>query len=120
MGLGMASIITMTHGLDCFYFLCVLKLLNQSSISHKDIARQQAGSSIFPWQQEQTPSKRRNAVANTTWNTEETPLRQSSFMAQGDSTGNSNQAEQLKALNQGQFAFQNILQYWQEFNAYII
>ncbi|XP_076155777.1 uncharacterized protein cenpf isoform X1 [Alosa pseudoharengus] len=80
-----------------------VKLLNQSSVSHKDIARQQTGSSIFPWQQEQTPSKRRNAVASTMWNAEETPLRQSqqsSFRAQGDSTGNVQQAEQFKALNQ--------------------
>ncbi|XP_031436037.1 centromere protein F isoform X2 [Clupea harengus] len=80
-----------------------VKLLNQSSVSHKDIARQQNGSSIFPWQQEQTPSKRRPGAASSMWNTEETPVRpsqQSSFMAQGEATGNSQQAEQLGALNQ--------------------
>ena len=92
---------------SCVSFICFLKLLNQSSVSHKDIARQQNGSSIFPWQQEQTPSKRRPGAASSMWNTEETPVRpsqQSSFMAQGEATGNSQQAEQLGALNQGQFA----------------
>ncbi|XP_063040363.1 centromere protein F isoform X2 [Engraulis encrasicolus] len=118
-----------------------VKLLNQSSVSHKDIARQQAGSSVFPWQQEQqTPSKRRNAAASSSsmWFGEETPLRpthqssthqsftnqssshqsfsnqssshqsfsnqssshQSSFMSQGDTPANSQQADQLRSLNQ--------------------
>lgn len=91
-------------------------MLNQSSVSvsHKDIAARQAGSSIFPWQQDQahsrqsqdgmeTPLKRRGA---SLWDAlEETPIkssqRMSSTRAAQSPCGSSQQMEQLKTLNQG-------------------
>ncbi|KAA0711285.1 Centromere protein F [Triplophysa tibetana] len=87
-----------------------VKLLNQSSMSHKDIARQQSGSSIFPWQQEQThshqslttletPSRRRNGPS---WSYDDTPIKphqQFTSGTQNDNAG-SQQMEQLKNINQ--------------------
>ncbi|KAI7804504.1 centromere protein F isoform X2 [Triplophysa rosa] len=87
-----------------------VKLLNQSSMSHKDIARQQSGSSIFPWQQEQThshqsltmmetPSRRRNGPS---WSYDDTPikpLQQFTSGTQNDTAG-SQQMEQIKNINQ--------------------
>ncbi|CAG06191.1 unnamed protein product, partial [Tetraodon nigroviridis] len=87
-------------------------LLNQSSanVSHKDIAARQAGSSIFPWQQDQalgrpfqdvveTPLKRRGT---SLWEAhEETPIKPSQRMSCLQSpAGSSQQMEQLKTLNQ--------------------
>uniref|UniRef100_A0A3Q0RL32 Centromere protein F n=1 Tax=Amphilophus citrinellus TaxID=61819 RepID=A0A3Q0RL32_AMPCI len=93
-----------------------VKLLNQSSVgvSHKDIAARQAGSSIFPWQQQdsahrrqsqdimETPLKRRGT---SLWDAhEETPIkpsqRMSSSRAPQSPSGSSQQMEQLKTLNQ--------------------
>lgn len=91
-----------------------LKLLNQSSVSHKDIARQQTGSSIFPWQQDQkkshqslpvmeTPSRRRNGASGMSWSYDDTPIKphqQFTSGAPSDTVG-SEQMEQLKNINQG-------------------
>ncbi|XP_072320728.1 uncharacterized protein cenpf [Eucyclogobius newberryi] len=92
-----------------------VKLLNQSSVSvsHKDIAsRQQAGSSIFPWQQQEqshsrhtqdameTPLKRRGA---SLWDLhDETPIKSSQRLsyAVASPSGSSQQMDQLKAQNQ--------------------
>ncbi|XP_039467685.1 centromere protein F-like [Oreochromis aureus] len=93
-----------------------VKLLNQSSVSvsHKDIAARQAGSSIFLWQQQdsahrrqsqdimETPLKRRGT---SLWDAhEETPIkpsqRMSSSRAAPSPSGSSQQMEQLKTLNQ--------------------
>ncbi|XP_043118826.1 centromere protein F [Puntigrus tetrazona] len=90
-----------------------VKLLNQSAVSHKDIARQQAGSSIFPWQQDQThshqsltvietPSRRRNGPSGMSWSYDDTPIKphqQFTSGAQSDTAG-SQQMEQLKNINQ--------------------
>ncbi|KAK2854193.1 hypothetical protein Q5P01_006854 [Channa striata] len=93
-----------------------VKLLNQSSVSvtHKDIAARQAGSSVFPWQQHdqahsrhsqdamETPLKRRGT---SLWDAhEETPIKPSQRMscprAVQSPSGSSHQMEQLKTLNQ--------------------
>uniref|UniRef100_A0A8C1CQZ9 Centromere protein F n=1 Tax=Cyprinus carpio carpio TaxID=630221 RepID=A0A8C1CQZ9_CYPCA len=90
-----------------------VKLLNQSAVSHKDIARQQAGSSVFPWQQDQThshqsltvmetPSRRRNGPSGMSWSYDDTPLKphqQFTSSTQNDTAG-SQQMEQLKNINQ--------------------
>ncbi|XP_059376572.1 centromere protein F-like [Carassius carassius] len=90
-----------------------VKLLNQSVVSHKDIARQQTGSSIFPWQQDQThshqsltvmetPSRRRNGPSGMSWSFDDTPIKphqQFTSGTQSDTTG-SQQTEQLKNINQ--------------------
>lgn len=93
-------------------------MLNQTSVSvsHKDIAaRQQAGSSIFPWQQQdkvhnrhsqdamETPLKRRGM---SLWETHEaTPIkasqRNSCYASMPSPSGSSQQMDQLKTLNQG-------------------
>ncbi|KAG7252351.1 hypothetical protein CRUP_001673, partial [Coryphaenoides rupestris] len=93
-------------------------MLNQSSTSvgHKDIAaRQQAGSSIFPWQQPnqsqsrqslvsmETPLKRR--VGSSLWDAhEDTPIKPSQRISSSTEAqspaGSSEQMKQLKALNQ--------------------
>ncbi|KAG7251002.1 hypothetical protein CRUP_034491, partial [Coryphaenoides rupestris] len=95
-----------------------VKMLNQSSTSvgHKDIAaRQQAGSSIFPWQQPnqsqsrqslvsmETPLKRR--VGSSLWDAhEDTPIKPSQRISSSTEAqspaGSSEQMKQLKALNQ--------------------
>lgn len=100
----------------------LLQMLNQSSVSvsHKDIAARQAGSSIFPWQQQQdkshgrmsqdvmeTPLKRRGA---SLWEAhEETPIKSSVRMScpsvPQSPAGSSQQMEQLKSLNQGSSLF---------------
>lgn len=99
-------------------------MLNQSSVSvsHKDIAARQAGSSIFPWQQQdqghsrqsqdamETPLKRRGA---SLWEAhEETPIkpsqRMSSARAVQSPSGSSQQMEQLKSLNQGELVVMDI------------
>ncbi|KAK6307580.1 hypothetical protein J4Q44_G00227280 [Coregonus suidteri] len=97
-----------------------VKLLNQSSVSNKDIAaRQQAGSSVFPRQQQdqgcqskgniETPLKRRGGGGTSSdgflWNAEETPIkpgqRFSTSVSQFDSDGSSSlQMEQLMMLKQ--------------------
>ncbi|XP_052009006.1 centromere protein F-like isoform X2 [Xyrauchen texanus] len=90
-----------------------VKLLNQSSMSHKDIARQQAGSSIFPWQKDQThshqsltvmetPSRRRNGPSGTSWSYDDTPIKPHQQCASGtqSDTAGSQQMEQLKNINQ--------------------
>ncbi|CAL9701706.1 unnamed protein product [Knipowitschia caucasica] len=94
-----------------------IKLLNQSSVSvsHKDIAaRQQAGSSIFPWQQQEqshsrhiqdameTPLKRRGA---SLWELhDQTPTkpspRRSCAVAMQSPSGSSQHIDQLKTQNQ--------------------
>uniref|UniRef100_A0A3B3RI32 Centromere protein F n=1 Tax=Paramormyrops kingsleyae TaxID=1676925 RepID=A0A3B3RI32_9TELE len=89
-----------------------VKLLNQSSVSHKDIARQQTQSSIFPWQQEQTlschssytetPLKRKTAPPSFPWDLEGTPMKQNSrsiSVTQSES-GSSEAIELLRATNQ--------------------
>ncbi|KAG1971577.1 centromere protein F [Pimephales promelas] len=91
-----------------------VKILNQSAVSHKDIARQQTGSSIFPWQQDQkthshqsqtvmeTPSRRRNGPSGMSWSCDDTPVKpQQQFTSgtQSDTVG-SQQMEQLKNINQ--------------------
>ncbi|XP_061881910.1 centromere protein F isoform X2 [Entelurus aequoreus] len=97
--------------LDSELKILQVKLLNQSSasVSHKDIAARQAGSSVFPWQQQnrqsqdatETPLKRR---ATSLWDThEETPIKPSQRMScdrPAPSPGGSQQMEQLKNLNQ--------------------
>uniref|UniRef100_W5NJ34 Centromere protein F n=1 Tax=Lepisosteus oculatus TaxID=7918 RepID=W5NJ34_LEPOC len=88
-----------------------IKLLNQSSVSHKDIARQQTQSSIFPWQQDQTPSRQSHSFLETPlkrgigassflWDHEETPYKRNSRSTLHDNAGSSQQSEQLKAMNQ--------------------
>ncbi|XP_041108642.1 centromere protein F [Polyodon spathula] len=63
-----------------------VKIINQSSVSRKDIARHQAASSVFPWQQEQTPSRQSHSSLETPlksgsgtsgflWEQEETPYK---------------------------------------------
>ncbi|KAK1170664.1 centromere protein F [Acipenser oxyrinchus oxyrinchus] len=63
-----------------------VKLINQSSVNRKDIARHQAASSVFPWQQEQTPSRQSHSFLETPlksgsgtsgflWEQEETPYK---------------------------------------------
>uniref|UniRef100_W5NJ30 Centromere protein F n=1 Tax=Lepisosteus oculatus TaxID=7918 RepID=W5NJ30_LEPOC len=87
------------------------QLLNQSSVSHKDIARQQTQSSIFPWQQDQTPSRQSHSFLETPlkrgigassflWDHEETPYKRNSRSTLHDNAGSSQQSEQLKAMNQ--------------------
>lgn len=95
----------------------LFQLLNQSSasVSHKDIAARQAGSSIFPWQQQEhslgrqshdameTPLKRRGT---SLWDShEETPIKPSQRMSSSrvapSPSGASQQTEQLKSINQG-------------------
>lgn len=107
----------------CFFLVddvnlsLLFQLLNQSSVtvSHKDIAARQAGSSIFPWQKQdaahsrqsqdamETPLKRR---ATSLWDAhEETPIKSSQRMSCSRSvqspSGSSQQMEQLKTINQG-------------------
>uniref|UniRef100_A0A671NBQ2 Centromere protein F n=1 Tax=Sinocyclocheilus anshuiensis TaxID=1608454 RepID=A0A671NBQ2_9TELE len=90
-----------------------VKLLNQSTVSHKDIARQQAGSSIFPWQQDQThshqsltvietPSSRRNGPSGMSWSYDDTPIKPHQPFTSGtqSDTAGSQQMEQLKNINQ--------------------
>ncbi|KPP71133.1 centromere protein F-like, partial [Scleropages formosus] len=89
-----------------------VKLLNQTSVSHKDIARQQTQSSIFPWQQEQTssshssytetPLKRKMGTSSFLWDSEETPLKQHSRNSSTSlSESASSQANEfLRATNQ--------------------
>ncbi|XP_077096038.1 uncharacterized protein cenpf [Siphateles boraxobius] len=91
-----------------------VKLLNQSAVSHKDIARQQTGSSIFPWQQDQkthshqsqtvmeTPSRRRNGPSGMSWSCDETPVKPHQQFTSGtqSDTAGSQQMEQLKNINQ--------------------
>ncbi|XDV43416.1 hypothetical protein PO909_011900 [Leuciscus waleckii] len=91
-----------------------VKLLNQSTISHKDIARQQTGSSIFPWQQDQkihshpsqtlmeTPSRRRNGPSGMSWSCDDTPIKPHQQFTSGtqSDTAGSQQMEQLKNINQ--------------------
>ena len=97
-------------------------MLNQSStsISHKDIAaRQQAGSSIFPWQKSDQPQSRQSMVSMETprkrcggggsslWDAhDETPIKPSQQMSSSavaqSPAGSSDQMNQLKALNQGE------------------
>ncbi|MBN3304345.1 CENPF protein, partial [Amia calva] len=88
-----------------------VKLLNQSSVSHKEIARHQTQSSIFPWQQDQTPSRQSNSfldtplkrgsgASNFLWEKEGTPYKRDSRSTLHDSVGNTEQNEQLKAMNQ--------------------
>ncbi|XP_048830706.1 centromere protein F isoform X2 [Brienomyrus brachyistius] len=89
-----------------------VKLLNQSSASHKDIARQQTQSSIFPWQQQQTlschssftetPLKRKTAPPSFPWELEDTPMKQNSqsiSVTQSESS-TSEAIELLRATNQ--------------------
>ena len=96
-------------------------MLNQSSttVSHKDIAaRQQAGSSIFPWQKSDqpqsrpsqvpldTPIKRCGGGGSSLWDAhDETPIKPSQRMSSSavaqSPAGSSDQMKQLKALNQG-------------------
>lgn len=91
-----------------------MKLLNQSAVSHKDIARQQAGSSIFPWQQDQahshqsltvmeTPSRRKNGPSGMSWSYDDTPVKPHQQFTSGtqSDTAGSQQMEQLKNINQG-------------------
>ncbi|MGH0127158.1 UNVERIFIED_CONTAM: hypothetical protein FKN15_055998 [Acipenser sinensis] len=63
-----------------------VKIINQSSVNRKDIARHQAASSVFPWQQEQTPSRQSHSSLETPlksgsgtsaflWEQEETPYK---------------------------------------------
>ncbi|KAG2467149.1 CENPF protein, partial [Polypterus senegalus] len=95
-----------------------VKLVNQSSGSHKDIARHQAASSVFPWQKEQvanhqsgnsfeTPNKRGNSTSGFPW--EQVPAyQQSSRSAKktapacnpSDGTSSNPQYEQLKTSHQ--------------------
>lgn len=106
----------------CVVFLCgtcnkffFLQMVTQSSVSvsHKDIAARQAGSSIFPWQQQdhsirapngmETPLKRQGT---SLWEAhEETPIKPGQRMGSSRTvqspSGSSNQMEQLKTLNQG-------------------
>ncbi|XP_030232437.1 centromere protein F isoform X1 [Gadus morhua] len=97
-----------------------VKMLNQSSttVSHKDIAaRQQAGSSIFPWQKSDqpqsrpsqvpldTPIKRCGGGGSSLWDAhDETPIKPSQRMSSSavaqSPAGSSDQMKQLKALNQ--------------------
>ncbi|KAL4623897.1 centromere protein F [Arapaima gigas] len=89
-----------------------VRLLNQSSMSHKDIARQQTQSSIFPWQQEQnsschtsyteTPLKRKTGTSSFLWDPDDTPLKQNSrnSSASLSESGNSQTTEFLRATNQ--------------------
>ncbi|KAF4102363.1 centromere protein F [Onychostoma macrolepis] len=90
-----------------------VKLLNQSAVSHKDIARQQAGSSIFPWQQDQThshqsltvmetPSRRKNGPSGMSWSYDDTPIKPHQQFTSGtqSDTAGSQQMEQLKNINQ--------------------
>lgn len=81
-------------------------------MSHKDIARQQSGSSIFPWQQEQThshqsitmletPSRRRNAPSGVSWSYDDTPIKPHQQFTSGSQNDGSQQMEQLKNINQG-------------------
>ncbi|XP_078085917.1 centromere protein F [Mustelus asterias] len=98
------------------------KLINQaqpqSTISHRNIARQRS-SSVFPWQQDQTPSQqtslsletplKKGVAMNLQWEQEETPMKRcpkslqeithsaSSFNSSMDS---SKQDDQLKSQNQ--------------------
>lgn len=91
----------------------LFQLLSQSSVSvsHKDIAARQAGSSIFPWQDQahsrpsqdamETPLKRRGT---SLWEAhEETPIkaRMSSTRVAQSPSGSSQQMEQLNTINQG-------------------
>ncbi|KAK7153193.1 hypothetical protein R3I93_011176 [Phoxinus phoxinus] len=91
-----------------------VKLLNQSAVSHKDIARQHTGSSIFPWQQDQktqshqsqivmeTPSRRRNGPSGMSWSCDDTPVKPHQQFTSGtqSDTAGSQQMEQLKNINQ--------------------
>jgi len=94
-------------------------MLNQSSTSvgHKDIAaRQQAGSSIFPWQQPQSQSRQSQVSMETPlkrhggsslWDAHEvTPIKPSQRISSSvevqSPAGSSEQMKQLKALNQGE------------------
>ncbi|XP_072365143.1 centromere protein F isoform X2 [Scyliorhinus torazame] len=98
------------------------KLINktqpQSTVSHRNIARQRS-SSVFPWQQSQTPSQqtslsletplKKGAAMNLQWEQEETPLKhcpkslQKATLSTGlfnNSMDSSKQEEQLKLQNQ--------------------
>lgn len=84
---------------------------SSASVGHKDIAARQAGSSIFPWQQDQAHGRQFQDVAETPlkrrgtslWDTrEETPIKPSQRMSSLQSpAGSCQQIEQLKTLNQG-------------------
>ncbi|XP_067845018.1 centromere protein F [Heptranchias perlo] len=99
------------------------KLINQtqphSTINHRNIARKQSSSSVFPWQQDQTPSQqashsletplKRGVAMNIEWEQEETPFKYCSKSLQkstrstgwfNNSTDSSKQEEQLKSQNQ--------------------
>uniref|UniRef100_UPI00398F8423 centromere protein F isoform X2 n=1 Tax=Pristiophorus japonicus TaxID=55135 RepID=UPI00398F8423 len=93
------------------------KLTNQtqphSTISHRNIARQRSSSSVFPWQQDQTPSQqassletplKKGSAVNLQWEQEETPFKHcpKSLQKTPHPTGvdSSKQEEQLKLQNQ--------------------
>uniref|UniRef100_H3AGZ6 Centromere protein F n=1 Tax=Latimeria chalumnae TaxID=7897 RepID=H3AGZ6_LATCH len=97
------------------------KVVNQSqgNVNRRDIARQQASSSVFPWQQEQTPShaasnsletpsRRGCTTSHFPWEREETPSmycqrsakKTASNSSFNESSSNSPQNDLLKVQNQ--------------------
>lgn len=86
----------------------------QGTMNHRDIARHQASSTVFSWEQDRTPSRAHSNAQKTPgrrdlWaagDQEQTPSRwqparrdtNSSF---GDSLGGSHLLDQLQAQNQG-------------------
>lgn len=92
---------------------------SQATMSHRDIARHQASSSVFSWQQEKTPSRpsscsqktplRRDASAAHALGEEVTPNKSSVQTERGecsslpDGPQSSQLLHQAKAQNQGNF-----------------
>lgn len=99
----------------------VSQAIPQSTMNHRDIARHQASSSVFSWQQEKTPSRlsssalktpmRRDlSAAHLSGEQEVTPSRSTLQTGKRDANGsfcdnsnNSHLLDQLKAQNQGNF-----------------
>nr|XP_014721268.2 centromere protein F isoform X1 [Equus asinus]XP_044613941.1 centromere protein F isoform X1 [Equus asinus]XP_044613942.1 centromere protein F isoform X1 [Equus asinus] len=94
----------------------VSQAIPQSTMNHRDIARHQASSSVFSWQQEQTPSRLSSSAQKTPigrdfsashFSGEVTPSRSTLKMGKRDANGsfcedssNSYLLDQLKAQNQ--------------------
>ncbi|XP_062911851.1 centromere protein F isoform X1 [Mobula hypostoma] len=91
---------------------------HQNTISQRNIARQRSASSVFPWQQDQTPSQHashsletplKGVAMNLQWEQEETPFKHYPKSLQrgnrsigwlNNNTDSSKQEEQLKLQNQ--------------------
>lgn len=106
---------------ECLSLQKASQAFPQSTMNHRDIARHQASSSVFSWQQEktpsrlsssalQTPSRREFSASHFSGDQDVTPSRSTLQVGKRDANGSfcdnsssSNLLDQLKAQNQGNF-----------------